>query len=257
MKWIEMIGPSGVGKSYFFKALCEKRSTNKEWITKEEGFQKLYQQCVDEKVISRKRRAVDILKLRTYRRNCYKLLPTSEVKKTIDKFGGKFSLLSEVMLSEHEKSQDYDPRKKLKMISWYYRSRLEPFIVLFAQNLNEKVLFEDGILHNNRGIRRINKYLKTKRTINQVWKPGAIIYCTAEHEVIFERILNRNRLGNGTFLQRDLSDDQIKQQINRSVKAKEDVAYLFKNHGVPVLELDMGNRIELNCKLTNNFIADL
>jgi len=257
MKWIEFIGPSGVGKSYLFGKLLESRNSN-DWISPEEGLKIVYNKLSQSKEVSYKDRITTIVKTLSSRKkkNPFKRISSSYKKKAVDKYGSGFNFLAEVMLREFASGSRLEPKKKMEMISWYYENRLLPFIVLYAAELNHTIIFEDGIFHNNRMV-NLEKHLDKIETEGQVIYPDALIYIKADPETIFERIKHRNSITGGTFIQRDYTDKQIKENVKSSLNSHRAIVNHLKNNNRMVLELDVTENVAENCKIINQFIRDL
>lgn len=257
MKWVEFIGPSGVGKSYLFDKLLEKR-TAAEWKTPDEGFERIFETLNERNEISLGHKLIILLKrlFNQKKKNAYKRIPSSCKRGAVDKYGSRFNFLSEVMLREFASVSDLEPKKKLEMISWYYEERLLPFIVLYASEIDEIFVFEDGILHNNRLV-NMEKYVAQMDTKGQVIFPDAVIFLKAEAKVIEERIKSRNLATGGTFIQRDLTDQQIKKEVESSISNHNIILKHLKSRCIKILEIDTTENVSGNCDRILEFIRDL
>lgn len=259
MKWVEFMGPSGVGKSYLFEKLLEKRTAAEwEWITPNEGFEKIFENLKERNEISLKQKLKRSIKKLYNRgkRNHYKLIPSSFKKKAVDKYGSRFNFLSDVMLREFALVSELEPKKKLEMISWYYEKRLLPFIVLYAGLLDETIVFEDGILHNN-SLVNLENYVTQIETVDQVIYPDAIVFLKADAKVIEDRIKRRNLETGGTFIQMDLTDQQIRKTVKTSIENHNIILKSLDNRGIKLLEINTTDDVSGNCGLIHEFIRDL
>ncbi|CAN5169240.1 hypothetical protein BH23BAC3_BH23BAC3_30160 [soil metagenome] len=257
MRWVEFIGPSGVGKSYLFGKLLKKRSAA-EWITPDEGFERIFESLNERNEIRLNQKFIIFLKrlLNQKKKNPYKRIPSSYKKEAVDKYGSRFNFLSGIMIKEFATISKLESKKKLEMISWYYENRLLPFIVLYADELNETIVFEDGIFHNNSMV-NLGKYIDQIETEGQVIYPDAIICIMADPETIFERIKHRNSITGGTFIQRDYTDKQIKKSVKSSLNKHRAIVSHLKNNNRMVLEIDATENVVKNCRIINQFIRDL
>lgn len=257
MKWIEFIGPSGVGKSFLYNELLKTRNSN-DWITPDEGLEIVYNSLTESKKVSYKKRVISSVKNFYFRKKStpFKRISSSYKKKAVDKYGSRFNFFSEVMLREFASGSRLEPKKKIQMISWYYENRLLPFIVLYAGELNHTIVFEDGIFHNIRMV-NLEKHLDNIDSEGQVIYPDATIYLKAEPEIICERIKRRNSITGGTFIQRDYTDKQIKKSVKSTLNYHRTVVSHLKENDRMVLELDATKNVQKNCKIICQFIRDL
>jgi len=257
MIWVELIGPSGVGKSYLFKELLKTRNSE-DWITPEEAFETLYEKLTLNSEISLKNRFLSSLKRYLLQRetDTFNKIPSDIKRSSIEDHGSRFNFLSELLIKKLATESKLEPKKKIKMISWYYENRLIPFIVLYAANLDRTIVFEDGIFHNNL-IMNLEKYTDQIETEGQIIYPDAIICLNAEPEMIFDRIKHRNRTAGGTFIQRDYSDKQLKESVRSSVEDHHTIFNQLKKNDQMILEIDATDSVLENCEKINSFIKDL
>jgi len=98
------------------------------------------------------------------------------------------------------------------MISFVLRRRLPKFMALSKlASPQDTVVFEDGIIHNNGGL--THDYLK-KQPVS--FKPDVILHLEADVEYVLENRLNRLREGRGTFMERGLSQEELRELSRKS-----------------------------------------
>jgi len=257
MRWVEFIGPSGVGKSYLYGKLLEKR-TAADWLTPSEGFERILATQNVRNEISAVQKLISLIK-KVYnkeKRDPYKRIPSSFKREAVDKYGSRFNFLSEVMLRESASPSELEPKKKLEMISWYYEKRLLPFIALYAGSLVETIVFEDGILHNNQLV-NLEKYAAQLDTVGQVIYPDAVVFMKADEKVIEKRIKHRNLATGGTFIQWDLTDQQIRQTVKSSIENHAITLEHLNNRDIKILEIDTSGDVSENCDRIHKFISSI
>lgn len=93
-----------------------------------------------------------------------------------------------------------------------------------------------------------------KDIIEKLSKNRALIFCEANPEFIYNNIKKRNRQ---TGIHSDLTDKQILNNINFTLKNKKIQLERFKKLGIPILELNTENEMDNNCNLINQFIKGL
>lgn len=169
MKWIEFMGPSGAGKSFLYERLVEHRTSNDSWITPEEAFEIVLEQSDFGMKLYLKRKFDALTRLLLSRKHKpFELIPSKYQKKAIDTHGTRFNFLSEIFIQEFADAKNSEPKHNINLISWYYYKVLLPFIVLHASNINRTIVFEDGIVHNNRGIARLDALQNMKRHVSNI-----------------------------------------------------------------------------------------
>jgi len=259
MEWIEFIGPSGVGKTFLFNELVKSRTKEEIWITPEEAADLIYSKEKYWKWISKKDLLRNLIREKLLQKKSHvrAKFPVNHRLELINRYGKEFEIHAELFLKRLHDREDFNYRKKLKMASWYYSSRLEPFILLYGSNLNLPIFFEDGIIHNNSGFRFFEEYVSHNQGSQKtIPLPDVIILILAEPETIFNRIKKRNKIGNGTFLQRDLSDRDIMKHVKRSIDDKTKIANSLNKCGCKVLKIDAENSVKFNSKRINKFLKN-
>lgn len=166
MIWIELLGPSGVGKSYIYKEML---SRNK-YIQPELN---LSYKGLFFKMFSPSHKMGSSLRYKEFRLEFSKFVPIYEKRdtETIHAFLQGLDLYTD------------EPIVKLNL-SNYFHYKFKEFKFLQARMDNNSLFFsEDGILHLNYGVSDMN--------IHKILKPDFIINLTATAEYIQDNRLKR------------------------------------------------------------------
>lgn len=257
MEWIEFIGPPGVGKSFLFNKLLKSRTKEDSWITPEEAADLIFIRDQYWKSMTKVNLVKLFIREKILRRkmSISSKFPVKTKIKLIDFFGEDLEVHAELLFHGlHEKSE-FGYRKKLNMMSWFYTHRLEPFILLHGSKLDAPILFEDGIIHNNTGFKNFESYMNFKsKDIKNIPLPDSIVLILASPNTIFNRIKYRNTLGDGRFMQRDLSDSEIKYHVDRSLKSSLKIANTLEKLGCSLLQINADDPVKDSCDKINNFL---
>lgn len=239
MIWIEMMGPSGVGKSYWYRYIKQE-----------------YPHITPEAVLSR-RAPMDALHLGRrgkikQKLDSYGILPNRYLpglhkeiaRRTINRFGVvdqevddklPIDLVGYLDVLWRHNSQAKDPIRRAKMISFVLRRRLPRFIaVAILASETDVICFEDGIVHNNGGI-------SAEYTDNNHIPccPDYVLYLTADPAYVLNNRMTRLAKGRGTFVERGLSESDLEKLCcDARARVEKKVGHLAQ-HGASVIRIDV------------------
>lgn len=94
-------------------------------------------------------------------------------------------------------------------------------------------------------------------TRDYVLNPTGVVYCQNNSEIMLQQIKQRERDNNATFLQANLSDQQLKDKIEIIAKIAEDKVASLRERNVPILEINTSDDKVANSQLINNFVREL
>lgn len=257
MKVIELLGPSGVGKTFLYKKLFETYT--------ERSYMNVSEACIS---------AAESMKLgfEFTRYYAYSLMLKSSL------FRSKAYGLSRHLLFKRERS-------------WYMPSRYSlSFNLLKAHLLDEKnrdvfnqrvtnfrrcsqvdyvleryldkgqvVLFDEGMLHHHHGLNSstISQYTAAQISRDKMLNPSAVISCELPFDQLMSRILNRREQGIDTFSHRHLSPDELKVYVHRTVAAYHQKIEALRALGIPVLVIQTDTSVSANLNTVHSFINNL
>ncbi len=260
MKWIEFIGPSGVGKTFLFNELLKKRSKNDKWISPDEGLWIVYKEMLKNNQIDYKRRCFNTLRSAVLgsQYNPIELFPNDNLNAFFANYGNRFNFLSEIAIRGLANESNIESKTKIKFLSWYFKNRLMRFIILSSYSFNSTIVFDDGVIHTNFGVRSFNEYSKYVSTKNQIIYPDAIVNLKANSDIIFERVKIRKKNNNiQSIMHRNLNEKELLEFIKRSIVTKKKDIDVLRNKTKFILDIDTTDSIGKNCSLIGDFIRAL
>jgi len=256
---IHLVGASGVGKSTLFKSIMKDRSDN--------NFKTIDEIKMD---IVKENKFKD---LSTLNKIIYILLQINILPNKNNKFANriirnisrrvdleKYNCLFELLLKKLEQDNSLEYYNKAKLIKFYLKKVIYDYGILEYNNTVDKVLFEDGIIHNNRGFSDFDLFKQVKRKYpNKVENiiPNAIIYCELSLKENIKRRKKRIKEGNGTFVERDLNEDQITLICKSSLESSKRKIEIMEKEGVRILKLNMKDDLKYNTEKAIEFIKSI
>lgn len=245
MIWVEMMGPSGIGKSYWYKYL-----TKKYWHITLEGVLSRYAQMAYTDLSRRGKLKYIIKGLGVLPQKYHKGLRDEVVRAAIRKHG-KLQPIAGDRLSQDDirkyldvlwrsNAQLRDPIRRIKMVSHVLNKRLPKFMAVDRLSQGKEiVVFEGGILHNNRGI--------TKEYVDdwpEALVPDFILRLIARDEYIYTNRKKRISSGGGTFIERGVPPKELQKMARQaSLRYTEKVTLLDKK-GANILDVNVMLRDE-------------
>jgi hypothetical protein len=261
IKRIEFIGPSGVGKTTFYNHYLSQRKPESLWFNKEEVIQQYANEIINiQELPFRLQFYIKFgIKRNYYEQWFYRHFIKEYKNQIINENINTYSVLLDILIKDFAENKEIHPFNKLKMFNFYVQ-RLEDLAIVNYVGNNQKVLFDDGVIHNNSGLSNplYLEYLKNcDTTILNLILPSGVIYCGLPLEENLKRRQNRIGSGKGTFLEKDLDMVSLKElTIYSSNKASEKIQNI-ENLGVPVLQLSMNDSIDKMVSEVDNFILNI
>jgi len=262
MKRIELIGPSGVGKSTLYNQICSVPVSERPFVSQREAF-----------VNAALKENITIADFRLYL--LQKILKSGLLKpkefgiaKTIihsinDKEAiakrsdyNEFKVSFQMYVALVRVGNPYVSHQRIKN----FMSRLESFLFLeHYYPCNELILFDEGPLHHHCGFTKYGSDTFTAEELNndRIMNPEGLIYCEGTAERIFRQALKRKNEGIKTFNHGSLSNDELKKSIERSINYNENKVDSFRQRNIPVLRIDTGEPSALNVKKIIEFSRTL
>jgi len=280
MKYIEFIGPSGVGKSTLLNHLITLPIVTKQNATLSDFIAYALSNnnsSIEKKVgnlkISKENGIKNnihllLIKLNLFRSyhksgytnfdSCYDRNPLLFFKNYFDIFYLKeeYKLLLEWHIKGIENLKNICVVKKVKLLQYYIDMLITKSFL--DENLFQKtILFDEFLFHNNIGISIYGANLideSTKSIINNTL-PQSVIYCYNTFENIKNRIINRNEKTIQNIFHIGLNEEKIFEQIIQSIEYSENVKSFLNLFNVPIIEIDTSEPILHNTQQIYNFLT--
>ena len=238
MKLVEFIGPSGIGKTTFFKHLLKEKNGTL-WFTENEAIQNHVKKMSFKEVrgfANRIRFMFIMLNILNKNHFSYAIQILSlHREKAFDLWNEKYSEFTSAFL-DCLISKNIPGHLQIKMINLYYQ-KLQQVMLLQYLNIEELIVMHDGIFHLNCGIGDWRpKYDELHYACGL---PAAVVHFTGTKKDIVGRIKERNRKGRGTFLQNGLEDEELDKSVEESLEEDKKKIQLLKMVKVPMLHINI------------------
>jgi len=232
MNCIELIGPSGIGKTTFLKKLLKARG-NANWITATEALMLAGEQKTKKEKLIIKAAGLLGLSIQTGNK-CY--------LKKIQEYEMECSLLIEMLLSTLTASK-MQVWQKVKSLDFNLKSVLYHQILLYENHAGKTILLDEGIVQNwARSVQFVlsdpDKYQDIK---NSVLFPKAIIHFDLDDNEYRKRLISRYEKSGKrkiNLILEDLSDEETNLFIKRTRKISKKLREACKCLQLPVLDLE-------------------
>jgi len=265
MKRIEFIGASGVGKTTLFNTVLANRTIIDNWITPEEARVKIVK-SLSERILIDKRS----IKIVCIKANIFKKKHASWATGILQKYENKvfkfclsdYNCLVDFLFTGLNNNIQLEPIRKAKFIEFYYKILVRDIGLLDYFNVNDTIVYHDGIIHNNSGIQNYSDYnekvCKKPKVSNKI-NPIGVIYCKLSLDDNFNRRKHRiaNSKNKGTIVERNLNDKELYDLCERSLASTERKANVMKSAGIPVLVIDTSLNTQENVNQIFRFIRDV
>jgi len=247
---IELIGASGVGKTTLYNKLGSIPRKNRCYLTLKDAYKTAALNCE--------------IPVRQVQLFFYRQLLKSGMAKNKERGLGK------IILMEHLNGET-DQRSKYNAFSvsfdilyhylkdepgpFYVKKRMSRFLrtiddyLLLDQGLSETepVLVDEGMTtHHYPGITEygFQTYSTEQLKSDPVFSPSGIIYCVQSPEIIFEQAIRRRENGTKTFSHGRLNNEELRRHIEKNILKDERKINSYRKIGVPVLEINTGEKFE-------------
>lgn len=255
---IELLGPSGAGKTTLFSEFIKNRKTLETFYTPEEALIKIAKTQIKKNYTINRRTFLKWGFLKKHHGKwskdiLIKYFPLAE--KEIIPYYENLIKRSFISLALDE---NYEIKRRIQMLNFYYGCFKNIFLLNYF-GFNDVVLFDDGILHNYSGTffsEDLDEIFSMRGSKERIL-PSAAIFCNISEEGVFARRKKRIKEGKGTFLEVGLNDFQLRMLCKTSQKKYFDKILFLKKQNIPTLELDMLQPLDENIITGLNFIEKL
>lgn len=255
MKSIELLGASGVGKTYLYQKLFE--------VCNERKYLSVREACI--KAASGVQTSFGFNKQWFYKL----LLSTNMVAKK------KYGLSRKILLHQHldcTSSPNYLLSSAL--LNHFLATELNIEVVKKRKEnfkrcvnlqaalkpiLTDKVLFDEGALHHHHGLTPNILFTHTPIEIKKdaVLNPNAVVFLELPFEKHLSRIIERKEKGIKTFSHAKLSGVALENYAKKNIAEYQEKIQTLKMLGVPVLHVNAEKEVTENLKQINAFINNL
>jgi deoxyadenosine/deoxycytidine kinase len=230
MNWIEIMGPSGIGKSTLLKSLSKIRQCKNDWVFLNEGLQELAINNANETSINK------ILKIYLSQSllNRSKNLVVNSLlnrKNAYLKDAYRYSPLIESYINYHVNISTNNAVEKAYRIS-LYKSIIEQLCIFDYYNYTKLVLLDEGPLNHHPDL-AITDWSKDQTL------PNGIVFCHLDPNENFKRIKSRQKKGRLVPLHKGLTDTELKEFIIQSNFDYLEKRKLLISKDIPYIDLDL------------------
>ncbi|WAC40191.1 hypothetical protein [Pedobacter sp. SL55] len=255
MKSIELLGASGVGKTYLYQKLFEVCNERKYLNVKEAcikaasgvptsfGFNKqwVYKLLLSSNMVAKKKYGLSRKILLHQHLDC-----TSSANYLLSS-----ALLNDFLATELN-IEVVKKRKENFKRCVNLQAALKPI-------LTDKVLFDEGALHHHHGLTPSILSSHTPKEIKKdvVLNPNAVVFLELPFEKHLSRIIERKEKGIKTFSHAKLSGVALEKYAKKNIAEYQEKIQTLKMLGVPVLHVNAEKEVTENLKHINAFINNL
>lgn len=256
MRTVELLGPSGVGKTFLYQKIFD-ASRKRDFLSIKEAYSASALSYRQEFALSEKYLL-------------YTLLRTGLFKKKEQGIASK-------ILAEEDLSEDFKSYKIACEVLKNYLleeetlavvlKRLENFTDVIKRDIvmnkrldqDQLVFFDEGMLHHHHGlnIELLTKYTKEEIGSDRALNPSAIVSCELSFEMLMDRIKMRKASGIKTFSHGFLSGPELESYVFKNRNEYSKKIELMEKIGVPVLKISTGKDAVQNADEITFFINNL
>ena len=246
MNWIEIMGPSGIGKSFFLNVIVKNRKTTADWVLLKEGLleiainqskndfgDKLLKAYLNQPFVNNKKDFVTTILLNK--------------KEAYLKEAWKYQEMVQQYLNFHCCNSNSDSIEKAYRIS-LFKSIIEDLCVFDFKEYRKLVILDEGPFNHLPDMEKLDP--------NLIRLPKGLIFCDLDVETNFKRIKSREKdRGKPSPIHIGLNDDELKTDIfNRRdafLKKKE----ILLSYGIPYIDVNLNNVNEETVASTSSFLT--
>lgn len=245
MKWIEVIGTSGVGKTTFVKTLAKFSGQERDWLMLNEAL-------IDLARTSSNRNALHFF-LKIYlsqnltqnsKRDIADIL-FKKKKAYLDK-SNLFSTYFDSYLKYYYKNRDSSSEKVYRIA--LYKSIVENLCAFIQAGYSRPVVLDEGLINHHPNLLDHN-WDETKIF------PSGLVFCHLNPDEIFERVKKREqKRGRPSPLHREMDNKKLKEDIMTKMENLKDKREKLISQGIPYIDINLKDINHSKLRTASEFI---
>lgn len=237
MVWIEFMGPSGVGKSFWYNKIVEKFP---ELDPPKLLFDRINKSSLHLKAPNKIKILSEISKLR-YKQLYFRKLYIEYFRNTIEqekefKYGTKEAEIVNIFFEGISFSLT-DPITRIKLCEMYAQKLKQHCIYDFILKEKDVFLSEDGIIHTNWGL-GINR-----NDFNKIPLPNIILLFTGSEDYIFNNRKKREGGGAQTWVEATKNYEDLTEYVSSYHKLYNKNINFLKKSGIKIVEINVEDEV--------------
>ncbi|OEY73972.1 hypothetical protein [Salegentibacter salarius] len=254
MSWIELLGPSGIGKSTFL-SLLQKNRVHRVWVTEQEALkeiiskknyrglkQKALQYYLNQNFINFHKSYLQDLVLQkeqAYEAEAYK-------------YNAIIRLFFHFLLQDEKLLAELGEREWSEKAYWncWYKSLIGNLCVFNYYKFEKPIVVDEGVIQNNPYIFYLDKTYKGKL-------PKGLIFIKSDVESIYENLIHRKNDIGKRRIHKNMDENSLKIFINQELENYSKKLDFAKKLNIPYIEIDFSHAQEENIKRANGFLNQL
>ena len=247
MNWIEILGPSGIGKSYFLKSLVNSRVENSNWLTYEESKIHWALNSPNNDIITNSIKLY--LKQNFIHKQKFNLAESLiNRKKSYLQESDNFENLLEAYFNYYANGS-ISYKERSYRISLFHHIISNISLHRF-HNIPEILVMDEGPFSHHPNLEAVNWN-------SQQIVPSGIIFCNLSLSDNIARIKKRRKDGRLAPLHQGLNDCELTRHIEEKHKGYYKKKQLIKNLNIPFIEVDLKKIGQDQLNMTQNFIKNV
>jgi hypothetical protein len=256
MRVIELLGPSGVGKTFLYQRLFE-TYTERRYMNVKEACIRAAEDLKLEFEFTRYYIYYLLFKSGLFKFKAYglskRLLIRDKNLLDVGKgYGLSFELLKKYLLTESNSNVSS------KRMENFRRCAQLNFLLEKHLQKKEVVFFDEGALHYHHGLNtsiaaQHTSDIKKDRTLS----PYAVVSCELSFEQLMDRVMKRKIAGVQTFSHKDLSGVKLEAYVHQNMLEYREKVKALNMAGVPILTINTDDNVFTNLKTVHSFINNL
>lgn len=245
MKWIEVIGPSGVGKTTFVRSLAKFSGQERDWVVLNEAL-------IDLARTSPNRNFVHfILKIylnqnltQNSKRDLAEIL--LEKKKAYLEKSNLFSAYFDSYLKYYYRNVDSSSEKVYRIS--LYKSIVENLCAFIQAGYSKPVVLDEGLINHHPNLLDHN-WEETKIL------PSGLVFCHLNSDEIFERVKKREqKRGRPSPLHREMDNNMLRKDIATKIENLKEKRKKLISQGIPYIDINLKDMDTSKLNTASEFI---
>ncbi|SDS25070.1 ATP-binding cassette domain-containing protein [Christiangramia echinicola] len=248
MNWIEIMGPSGIGKSTLLNSLSKFRNNRNDWVYLNEGLEILAKNNLDSSISDKILKYYLKQKVLNTKKNVL-VKSILDGKRAYLENGKNYSALVESYLKYHFYFPSSNALEKTYRIS-LFKTIIEQMCTFDFYNFRIPVLLDEGPLNHHPDLKQ-NDWEKKQIT------PKGIIFCHLDIDENFDRVKRREKNGRLVPLHEGMEDYELKESIKSNYDLYLEKRDLLIAEGIPYFDIDLKKVQNIQLLEVKRFIKNI